>query len=76
METYNLETDRRALLAVYNATGGAGWTHKNGWEDNSDDLSVWYGVSVKSGRVCAVIMGANKLNGELRASFASICRCR
>jgi len=45
--------------------GGAGWNTKNGWKDNSDDLSTWFGVSVKpsSGRVFALIMRNNNLNG-------------
>ena len=44
-------TDRAALVALYNATGGANWKHKTNWLTN-EALSEWQGVRTDvSGRV-------------------------
>lgn len=69
---YNQETDRRALLALFNATAGAGWRNNKGWVENSDDIQTWFGVSVNdSGRVNAVLLPRNDLNGARNMWFKS-----
>ncbi|CAN0535768.1 unnamed protein product, partial [Ectocarpus sp. 8 AP-2014] len=37
------QTDRKALVALYNATGGAKWRDNRNW-NTSAALSQWYGV--------------------------------
>lgn len=46
------QTDREMLLSVYRTTGGESWKRRDGWEENTNDLSRWFGVSVNGkGRV-------------------------
>ena len=51
---YNPETDKLALLAIYEASDGANWA-KNNW-DLTAEMSTWSGVTVDAtpGRVTAV----------------------
>lgn len=69
---YNQETDRRALLALFNATAGAGWRNNRGWVERSYDIQTWFGVAVNdSGRVNAVLLPRNDLNGVREMCFKS-----
>ena len=43
------ESDRAALAALYDATGGAGWANSTNWR-TSAPLGEWYGVSAGSER--------------------------
>ena len=45
----SVESDRAALEALYDATGGAGWTSSTNWK-TSAPLDEWYGVSAGSER--------------------------
>lgn len=57
------QTDRKALVALYNATGGAEWKQSQGWSSNAA-LSQWYGVEVNTeGRVVSLSLGRNNLRG-------------
>ena len=38
-------SDRTALLAIYRMTGGESWANQDGWLQNADDLSTWFGVA-------------------------------
>ena len=59
-------TDRGALIALYEATGGDNWTHNDNWLTDKP-LSTWYGVTVdrRSGRVNALSLEFNNLAGPL-----------
>ena len=59
------ETDRAALVALYNATGGGDWTNNTNWL--SDELlDEWYGVTTDSdGRVIELNLTENGLSGEI-----------
>ena len=53
----SVETDRAALVEVYRATGGAGWTDNTNWL-TSAPLGDWYGVEVnQDGRVTRLRLG-------------------
>ena len=55
--------DSLALVALYNATGGANWT--NTW-DLSTPLDTWFGITSHTGdRVNWVVLDNNNLVGEL-----------
>lgn len=54
---YNIETDKLALLAIYEASDGANWA-KNKW-DLTQDVSTWSGVTVTNGRVTALKITAS-----------------
>ena len=52
------QADRRALEALYRATGGDGWTNKNNWLSDAP-LKDWHGVEVdEHGVVIGLRLGA------------------
>ena len=54
-------TDRAALVALYNTTGGANWTNNTNWLTN-EALSEWHGVTTNSdGRVTELNLSRNQL---------------
>ena len=44
-------TDRYALMALYNATGGSAWDDKMNW-NSAADIGDWYGVTTICWREC------------------------
>ena len=65
-------TDKAALTALYNATGGANWTTNTNWT-SQEPLSSWHGVTTASaGRVTALRLDANGLNGTLPAALGDL----
>ena len=66
--TINVTADRAALVALYNATGGADdWTVNTNWLSN-EALSEWHRVETDvDGRVTALRLVANGLSGEIPA---------
>ena len=69
------EDDRKALVSLYEATGGSDWTRSDGW---LEDVPVreWHGVTTDSvGRVLGLDLADNALAGrlpELLAPLASM----
>lgn len=69
--------DFEALRAIYEATGGAGWTNNTGWDfknTTADDVKPynaqegtgWFGINeIRKGRVSKLELPANGLTGEL-----------
>ena len=65
-------TDRAALMALYDSTGGASWTDKASW-GTTDPLNDWFGVKTDgSGRVTELDLSANNLSGTLPAALGSL----
>ena len=63
-------TDRTALEALYDATGGDNWTTGTNWKTNNDD---WYGVTTNaSGQVTRLNLANNHLNGTLPTELGSL----
>ena len=59
------ESDRAALAALYDATGGAGWANSTNWR-TSAPLGEWYGVSADpNGRVTGLSLISNGLAGSI-----------
>ena len=57
--------ERAALVALYEATDGANWTHNDNWL-SAAPVAAWYGVATDaSGRVTELNLPANGLNGPL-----------
>lgn len=57
------QTDREALVALYNATGGENWSTYTNWNTGAD-LSEWHGVKVNGqGRVVVLKLVSNNLQG-------------
>ena len=57
-------SDREVLLALYRDTGGLRWEYNDGW-NTSADISSWYGVQVRDGRVVKLILLDNNLQGNI-----------
>ncbi|CAN0148534.1 unnamed protein product [Ascophyllum nodosum] len=67
---YDRRTDRPALSTFFKATGGPYWRQKRGWEDGSDNLDVWGGVSVNaSRRAIRINVMENNLKGNIPAEI-------
>ena len=70
-------TDRAALTALYNATGGANWTKKNNWLDDDKELKDWQGVTTDaSGRVTELSLSRANLTGSLPADIGKLTHLR
>ena len=65
--------DRAALVALYNATGGANWTHSANWL-SEEPLNSWHGVNTddSSGRVIELDLSENGLNGAIPSELSSL----
>ena len=70
--TINVTADRAALVALYNATGGADWTNNTNWLTDKA-LSEWYGVETdEDGRVRELNLNANKLSREIPVALGRL----
>ena len=59
------KTDRDALVALYNATGGQNWNNYDNWSSEAP-LGEWYGVTTDdNGRVVHLDLRSNWLEGEI-----------
>ena len=58
-------TDRQALEALYDATGGSGWRRSTNWK-TAAPLDQWYGVRADTGgRVIELNLDQNRLRGTV-----------
>ena len=65
-------TDRDALVALYNATGGPNWTNSANWLSNRP-LGEWHGVTTDaSGRVTELDLNSNQLDGTIPSSLGNL----
>ena len=68
----NADTDRAALVALYNTTDGANWHDKDKWQSEAP-MGEWYGVTTNSdGRVTHLVLYNNELTGEIPAKLGSL----
>ncbi len=66
--------DHVVLQALYEATGGEGWTHDDNWLSGRP-LDTWYGVRVDDdGRVTDLDLEFNGLRGHLPAELGDLDR--
>ena len=66
------ESDREALVALYNATDGENWSVSDNWLSDAP-LGEWYGVITNDdGRVIELELGENDLSGEIPAELANL----
>ena len=69
----SVESDRAALMALYNSAGGSGWMDNRNWNDPNADLGTWFGVTLLgNGRVEALSLPDNNLRGTLPADLGSL----
>ena len=68
----SVATDTAALAALYDATDGANWTTGTHWKTDAS-LSSWHGVTTDgAGRVTALDLDDNGLNGTLPAALGDL----
>ena len=68
----SIESDRAALEALYDATGGPGWRNSTNWK-TSAPLDEWYGVTARwPGRVTELSLPNNGLAGSIPAAGESL----
>ena len=77
----DLESDWRALVALYNATDGDNWTNKTNWSGDSntsaptaEELDLWHGVTMTSGRVSWLNLNGNSLTGEIPSELGGLSK--
>ena len=69
---FDSSTDREALVALYNATGGPNWTDNTNWLSD-EPLGSWYGVTTdESGRVTELDLFSNQLNGSIPVAVGNL----
>ncbi len=65
-------TDRAALEALYDATGGPDWIDDTNWK-TAAPLGEWYGVTTDAdGRVTGLDLGWNELSGPIPRELAHL----
>ena len=65
-------SERDALVALYNSTGGPGWLNRYGWLTN-DEFDTWYGVDTDSeGRVTEIQLDWNRLSGTIPPELGAL----
>ena len=70
------ETDRRALVALYESAGGSNWTQDGNWLSNEPG-NLWHGVTTdRNGRVTALDLSDNRLRGHLPAELGDLRNLR
>ncbi|WP_456379055.1 leucine-rich repeat domain-containing protein [Thiolapillus sp.] len=60
-----------ALIALYDATSGAGWIDNSNWKTDAP-VSDWYGIVVTSGSVTDVDLGENNLVGTIPVELGNL----
>ncbi|WP_339869278.1 PKD domain-containing protein [uncultured Algoriphagus sp.] len=64
-----------ALKAIYNSSGGVGWSNKVGWTTagSPPDVSGWYGITVDAaGHVVELNLSNNNLVGTLSTAISGL----
>ena len=69
-------SDRSALVAFYNATGGANWENNTNWLSDAP-LNLWHGVKTDdNGRVTTLDLYSNGLTGSLPVALGNLAQLR
>ena len=63
IDGFDLETDKEALIALYNSSNGAQWHDKTGWLTDAP-VGEWDGVTVEGERVVKLELQNTNLQGE------------
>lgn len=65
-------SEREALIALYNATGGANWTNNSGWLGAVGTECGWYRVSCTNDHVSSLDLGVNQLSGSIPTQLGQL----
>src|SRR4030042_4434665 len=65
------QTEREALVALYNSTGGNNWTdNTNWWVTNTP--SNWYGLTVSDRHIIRIKLSDNQLTGTIPLEIGNL----
>ncbi len=66
------DTDKAALVALYNATDGANWSDNSNWLSDAP-IGQWHGVTTDSNdRVTRLHLGDNELTGAIPPELGNL----
>ena len=65
------EAERQALLALYGATNGPAWAHREGWLTATSPCT-WYGVTCDAGHVVYLDLSDNRLAGAIPPELGNL----
>ena len=71
--TTSPETDREALVALYNATDGPHWHTNKNWLSDAP-IGEWYSVATKEGRVSQLHLMRDGLSGEIPPELGNLTK--
>ena len=70
----SVESDRAALVALYDATDGDNWYDNTNWKSERP-LGEWYGIRTDSeGRVEWLALGGNNLIGSIPSEIGNFSK--
>ncbi len=70
----SVATDRAALVALYDATGGQNWSDSTNWKTDAA-LGDWYGVTTDTdGRVTLLLLFGEGLTGPMPAALGNLSK--
>ncbi len=69
------QTERDALIALYNATDGPNWTNNTNW-NTAETVDTWHGVVVVEGHVTELQLQSNQLVGPLPSDLENLINLR
>ncbi|MEN8249449.1 MAG: gliding motility-associated C-terminal domain-containing protein [Bacteroidota bacterium] len=70
------DTEREALIALYNATNGLAWTNSTNW-NTANSIDTWAGVTVDdNGRVTGINLSNNNLSGSIPSEIGNLAELR
>jgi len=64
--------EREALIALYNATNGPGWTNNSNWLGSVDTECTWHGVTCSGGHVTELWLQFNQLAGPIPSELGDL----
>ena len=68
----SVESDRAALVALYNSTGGPEWIYNENWLSD-EPLGTWYRVTTNDvGRVTELFLVGNNLDGSIPPELGNL----
>ena len=68
----SIESDRAALVVLYNTAGGANWANNSSWTSDAP-LGEWFGIETDdSGRVVRVDLQQNSLSGAIPGDLGNL----
>lgn len=69
------QSERDALIALYNSTNGDDWLVKTNWDTDPNsisDVSTWFGITVNEGHVTKVVLTYNNLQGIIPPEISDL----